>query len=94
MYVALSGNAVGWSVIVVLSGHNHLLASSFVLSSRFCPLFSSPEQKAPEELVGWDSSRRPCVRLSTHSNINISETSQPIEIKFHLEHHWGGGKAA
>ena len=25
--------------------------------------------------------------------MNISETSWPIEIKFHLEHHWGGGKA-
>ena len=26
--------------------------------------------------------------------MNISETSQPIKIKFHLEHHWGGGLAA
>ena len=31
------------------------------------------------------------VRPSTLSNINISETSWPIIIKFHLEHHWGGG---
>ena len=37
---------------------------------------------------------RPCVRASTHSNINISETSRPITIKFYLKHHWGGGKAA
>ena len=26
--------------------------------------------------------------------MNISETSRQIEIKFHLEHHFGGGKAA
>ena len=32
-----------------------------------------------------------CVRASTLSNINISETSRPIVIKFHLEHYWGGG---
>ena len=31
---------------------------------------------------------------STLSNINISETSGPIAIKFYLEQHWGGGKAA
>ena len=35
-----------------------------------------------------------CVRASTLSNINISETSGPIAIKFYLKHHWGGGKAA
>ena len=34
------------------------------------------------------------VRPSTLSNINISETSRLIETKFHLEHHWGRGKAA
>ena len=28
---------------------------------------------------------RPCVHIS---NINISETSKPILIKFHLEHYW------
>ena len=31
------------------------------------------------------------VRPSTLSNMNIFETSWPIVIKFHLEHHWGGG---
>ena len=30
------------------------------------------------------------VRASTLSNMNISETSRPITIKFY---HWGGGKA-
>ena len=38
------------------------------------------------------------VRLSmrpiTHSDMNISETSWPIIIKFHLKHPWGGGLAA
>ena len=46
------------------------------------------------ELIGWDSSRRPCVHPSTLSNMNISETSRPITTKFYLKHHWGGGKAA
>ena len=34
------------------------------------------------------------MHLLTLSNINISETSGPIEIKFYLKHHLGGGKAA
>ena len=55
---------------------------------------SSPEPKAQGEPIVWDSSRRPSVRASvrssTLSNMNISETSRPIVIKFHLEHHWGG----
>ena len=57
-------------------------------------IFSSPEPKAQDELIGWDSSWRPSVRAFTLSNINISETSWPILIKLHLDHHWGGGLAA
>ena len=34
------------------------------------------------------------VRAFTLSNMNISETSWPIAIKFYLNHHWDGGKAA
>ena len=34
------------------------------------------------------------VRASTFSNMNISETSRPIAIKFYLKQHWGRGKAA
>ena len=34
------------------------------------------------------------IGLFTLSNMNISKTSRPNEIKFHLGHHWGGGKAA
>ena len=37
------------------------------------------------------ASVRPCIRPSTLSNINISETNRPIIIKFHQEHHLGGG---
>ena len=33
-------------------------------------------------------------RRSPFSNMNISEASWPIAIKFYLKHHWGGGKAA
>ena len=36
----------------------------------------------------------PCVRPFTLSNMNISETSWPIVIKFLQEHHWGGGLTA
>ena len=61
-------------------------------------IISSPEPKAQGELIVWDLSRRPSmspsVRPFTLSNINISETSWPIIIKFHQEHHWGGGLTA
>ena len=57
-------------------------------------IFSSPEPKALGELKGWDSSWLPSVRPSTLSNMNISETSWPIVIKFDLEHHWGGAMTA
>ena len=40
------------------------------------------------------SSVCPLVCASTFSNINISETSRSITIKFYLKHHWGGGKAS
>ena len=36
----------------------------------------------------------PCVCVSTLSNINISKTSRPIVIKFHLEHNKGVGFTA
>ena len=32
--------------------------------------------------------------LFTLSDMNISETSRPIIIKFQLKHHWGEGLAA
>ena len=35
-----------------------------------------------------------CVRASTLSNMNISETGRRNAIKFYMKHHWGGGKAA
>ena len=57
--------------------------------------FSSPEQKALGELIGWDWSQRPSVLPSVYTfNMNISETSCPIKIKYHLEHQWGGGLTA
>ena len=57
-------------------------------------IISSSEPKSQGELIVWDSSQRPSVRASALSNMNISETSWPIVMKFHLEHHWGGGLAA
>ena len=53
--------------------------------------FSSPEPKAPGELIGWEGSvvRRPsyviCRRCSsTISNDFSSETTGPIVTKFHM----------
>ena len=40
------------------------------------------------------ASVRPCVRPSTLSNMNISETRWPIVIKFHLENQLCGGLTA
>ena len=40
--------------------------------------------------VEW-ASVCPSVRLSTLSNMNISEISWLIVIIFHQKHHWGGG---
>ena len=76
-----------------------LFCRRFRLMQKLYSLFSSPEPKAQGELIVWDLSRRPCVhacvrasmRRSTLSNINISETSEPIIIKFHQKHYWGGG---
>ena len=55
-------------------------------------IFSSPEPKAHGELIVYQSSRRPCVRPLTLSNMNISATSRPIATKFFLNHHRGGGR--
>ena len=33
------------------------------------------------------------MRASTFSNMNISETSSQITVKFYLKHHWAWGKA-
>ena len=38
--------------------------------------------------------RRRCRRCQPFSNMNISDASRPIVIKFYLKHHWGGGKPA
>ena len=57
------------------------------------PIFSSPEPKAHDELIVYQSSRRPsvrvCVRLFTLLNMIISTTSWPIPTKCFLKHLWG-----
>ena len=60
-----------------------VLCKKRLLTLASC-FFSSPELKAPGELIGLD----------TLSNMNISEISWSIKIIFHLGHHLGGGKAA
>ena len=48
------------------------------------------------ELIVYQSSRRlsVCVCVSTFSNMNISETREPIATKFYLKHHLIGEKNA
>ena len=69
-----------------------------IVPNEIVPYFSLTKPKAPGELIVWDSSRRPsvrlCVRPSTLSNMNIYETSRPIISKFNLDHHWVGGLTA
>ena len=67
--------------------HTVNLPTAWSANYMYSFIFSSPELKAQGELIVWDSSRRP----STLSNMNISETSRPIVIKFHHEQYWGGG---
>ena len=58
-------------------------------------LFISSEPKVWGSLkYGTEARVPPSVCASTHSNMNISETSWLIVIKFHLEHHWGGALTA
>ena len=61
-------------------------------------LLAHLSQRLIGELIVYRSSRRLSVRASvralTLSNMNISATNRPIEMKFYLKHHWGGGKAS
>ena len=45
------------------------------------------------EPASVSASVRASICAFTLSNMNITETSWPILIKFHLEHHWGEGLA-
>ena len=47
-------------------------------------VFSSPEPKAPEELIGWEGSVVRRRRPSLISNDFSSETTGPIVTKFHM----------
>ena len=74
----------------------------FIIPVGFCicidsvilTFISSPEPKAHGELIVYQSSRRLCVCVFTHSNMKISETLGPTATKFYLKHHWIGGKDA
>ena len=57
-------------------------------------LLAHMSRRLKDELIVYPCSgiRRHC--RSPFSNMNISEASRPIAIKFYLKHHWGGGKAA
>ena len=68
-----------------LNETNHLHESNALTEiehNNICP-FSSPEPKAPGQLIGWEASvvlRRP----STLSNDFSSETTGPNVSKFHM----------
>ena len=49
---------------------SQVLLGNFTISSYL--FISSREPKAQGELIGWESSGRPSVRLTTLSNMNIS----------------------
>ena len=53
-------------------------------------------QRLKGELIVYPCSgvHHRCRSHSPFSNLNISEASRPIAIKFYLKHYWGGGKAA
>ena len=81
---------------LVFSRHSSYHMSMLLLSH--CFFLAHLSRRLIGELIVYRSSRRPCVRPSvrafTLSNMNISATSWPIEMKFYLKHHWGGGKAS
>ena len=66
---------------------------NFFIFVIFFSNFSSPEPKVHKVSL-LDATRAVCANVSTLSNMNISETSGPIAIKFYLKHHGDGGKAA
>ena len=61
------------------------------------PLLTHLSQRLRGELIGQQLNRRISIRVCrpfTLSNINISETSWRITIKFYLKHQFDEGKAA
>ena len=67
----------------VFTFHNNPknLDPSYKMDLDFYCVFSSPEPKAPGELIGWEGF---VVRPSTISNFS-SETTGPIATKFHIQ---------
>ena len=73
--------------------HNkaQLLLAEYVIVGTFLAHLS---RRLRGELIVYQLSWRPSVRLFTFSNMNISETNGSIATKFYLKHYWGGGLAA
>ena len=90
IYIAKPKGLISCAVIAV---------AELSLYFRICKkqVYCSPELKAQRLAyrIGLEPvSIRVCIRPFTLSNINISETSGRIAIKFYLKHHLGVGKAA
>ena len=83
----------------MVNSYFNRLIPNFLVNSYFLAHLS---RRLRGELIVYRSSRRPyvptdiraSVRVSTLSNMNISETNGSIATKFYLKHHWGGGLAA
>ena len=59
-------------------------------------LLAHLSQRLKGELIVYQCSGVRCRRCrhQPFSNMNISEASRPIAIKFYLKHHWDGKKTA
>ena len=78
-----------WQTVIPRDGFFHPTLTRILDSFSSSPLFllAHLSRRLPVSL--WDGTRVG-VCASTLSNMNSSETSWPIAIKFHLEHYWGG----
>ena len=66
------------------SSRSQLHMAGAFITFNDCLVFSSPEPKAPGELIGWEGSVVRRRRPSTISNDFSSETTRPIVTKFHM----------
>ena len=76
---------------------NGILCSEFkiLVKLQFSIFLAHLSRRLKSELIVYPCSAvRRCRRFQPFSNMNISETSRQIAIKFYLKHYWGGGKAA
>ena len=69
-----------------------MLAHSFIFDQLIIKVASNQDRH--KSLVEFDFGPNQITHFFNHLNLNISEASWPILIKFYVYYHWGGGKAA